>query len=373
MYLFKTIVWLSTVSILLCISLTATANEAPEPDPCEGKLRVGVTVSAPMVMRDSSGPYYGIAIDLWEKVASAKHLDYCYVETPTLSALFPSLGNTTDVLVGGLTATSHRERTYGNFTVPFLTTGLRILAKAVRDTTLNSVLATLWSPLTQATLLVVCIYIGVSTYIVWRLECKTNKDVGRFFWYHGMLDAAQLVVGFMTTWGDKRKNPEHRITNLLFMPLGFVMGVLFATMFASQFISAVIVDDLQSDVTSVYDLRGKRVAAKDGSAVLPALERRDLGVTLVATPTLLDAIQMAVENTVDAVVYDELLLEYEQQHMPPNGLALVGPLFERQHYGFMVRSDRPALTEDINQAILTLQESGSISRTINEYTGKAPF
>lgn len=61
--------------------------------------RVGVTVSDPMVMRGPEG-YHGISIDLWEHVARRAQIAFCYVEQPTLDALFRSLGDETHILVG---------------------------------------------------------------------------------------------------------------------------------------------------------------------------------------------------------------------------------------------------------------------------------
>jgi len=80
---------------------------------------------------------------------------------------------------------------------------------------------------------------------------------------------------------------------------------------------------------------------------IKAVEYGDIEETLAALAAL----------DVDAVVYDSPALLYHAAHEGRGSIRVVGPVFAKQAYGIALREDSP-LREDVNRALLTIQENG---------------
>src|SRR5690606_39817118 len=77
--------------LLLCLSgpwamLSASGGDDVAALDAE-RIRVGVYVSPPFVMKEASGKYSGMAVDLWEAAAQENGWKYDYVERNTFGEL----------------------------------------------------------------------------------------------------------------------------------------------------------------------------------------------------------------------------------------------------------------------------------------------
>ena len=74
---------------------------------------------------------------------------------------------------------------------------------------------------------------------------------------------------------------------------------------------------------------------------------------------------------VRAVVYDAPILRHLLNRHSERKLQLVGPLFDKQDYGFGLRGGSP-LREPINRALLALEEQGVVDELAVKWFGTAP-
>ena len=76
------------------------------------------------------------------------------------------------------------------------------------------------------------------------------------------------------------------------------------------------------------------------------------------------------KGDVDAVVFDAPILSYTLNQSGDSSLQLVGPVFEKQNYGFAVQQDSP-LREQLNRALLALNERGFLEELRKKWFGEA--
>jgi ABC-type amino acid transport substrate-binding protein len=102
-------------------------------------LRVGVCVEPPFVSKLADG-YGGLAIELWEQIASSQGWQFKYIEVPSFSELMDMVHKgTIDIAVGDLTINSQRLKRV-DFSQPYFDSGLQIVTDSRRHTGLRALL-----------------------------------------------------------------------------------------------------------------------------------------------------------------------------------------------------------------------------------------
>src|SRR5262245_33967267 len=103
--------WIVAVLVLVSRSgvTVAEATEASPPRAPSADLVVGTFQSAPFAMRDASGTWSGIAVELWSEMARRQELPYRVEEYDLHSLLSAVESGHVDVAVGPLLITADRE------------------------------------------------------------------------------------------------------------------------------------------------------------------------------------------------------------------------------------------------------------------------
>ncbi|HYP20332.1 MAG TPA: transporter substrate-binding domain-containing protein [Chloroflexia bacterium] len=128
---------------------------------------------------------------------------------------------------------------------------------------------------------------------------------------------------------------------------------------------------VNSDITSVEDLSGKRVGTAKGST--SEVNIRSFAPT--AQIELFDAYAQAVAamdaGRLDAVTTDDIIL-YGFERNSPDKFKVVGGQFTQEPYAAGVKKGNTALLEEVNAALRDLKESGEWAAIYKKWIGTDP-
>jgi ABC-type amino acid transport substrate-binding protein len=126
---------------------------------------------------------------------------------------------------------------------------------------------------------------------------------------------------------------------------------------------------LGSDINGPDDLRDRRVATVAGSTSADLV--RGYGARLVEVGEIENAYSLLEAGNVDAVVFDAPPLFQYAKERGEDQVALVGPLLHSESYGVAFPNGSP-LREEVNRAILELQEDGTYRGLYEKWFGETP-
>ena len=132
-------------------------------------------------------------------------------------------------------------------------------------------------------------------------------------------------------------------------------GIGLTSYITATLASAMTVNTLSAEVSSLTDLRGARVGTIGGSSAETLLKRT--GLDVVGFPDVAAAAAALGDGDIKGVVYDSPILRYYVAQNPAAGFSLVGEPFDLQDYGFALKLGSP-LRKELNAALLKLQVSG---------------
>lgn len=327
-------------------------------------LQVGVRVAPPFVIPDGAGGYDGLAVRLWEAVATEMGVDYVYHERGIREVLDETANGNLDVAVGALTMTAERERQL-DFTHSWFRTGLGVAASLRHDSGWWAVVRVFFS---RDFMMVLLILAGVLTFwgaLLWLAEHRRNREqfserplqgIGSGFWWAAVT---------MTTVGYGDKAPVTFFGRLIGLVWMFAALVTVST-FTALIASSLTVGQLESRVSSPADLRRVHVAALPGTTAADWLNGRQIDFS--AYDTLTDALNALERGEVEAVVSDEAILRYQISAFEMRRLHVLPFTLDDQDYGFAV-IEAGELREPINRALLTVTATEDWEQWQHEFLG----
>jgi polar amino acid transport system substrate-binding protein len=343
------------LSTLAFSPLAAAADQTP--------LRVGVVENPPFAMR-TDGVYTGYSIDLWNRISQLDGYSFRLVPVPSGRELLDGLRQGTfDVGLSDLSITSQRL-TFMDFSHPFFDGGLQIMINEKRRHPLGA----LWNWFTDPEYL--WIYGSVAglilllTVTLTVVERRLNKDFHEG-WFEGMCESFYHVVSVALT-GKTSHKPLPGFWSHLVGALWILCGVGIVAYVTATFTSVVTVEMLRHQINGPSDLPGKTVGVIAGTTSAEYARSHDLDAQSFSD--LPSAVQALVKRQIDAIVYDAPILQYYDAQHPELPITEVGPVFDRQGYGFGFPLKSP-VRHDINEALLRLIESGEIDRLQKQYFG----
>ncbi|MEM8828637.1 MAG: transporter substrate-binding domain-containing protein [Cyanobacteria bacterium P01_G01_bin.19] len=329
-------------------------------------LRVGTKPFAPFsFVRE--GKYIGFSIDLWEEIASELEYEYELYGEKTITELLDSvaLGNI-DVAIAGITITSEREKAI-DFSHSFFESGLQILVPIKSQTSpIDTFIWLIISPILLRTIGVLLIVIVISAHLLWFFERKKNPEMFPEEYLKGVWEACWWSVVTVVTVGYGDKAPIG-VAGRIIATIWMFTGVLLVSYFTASVSSALTVQQLETSIQGLEDLNGKRVATVEGSTAAEYLQ--DLPIRRVEYELVDEAFDSIEEGKVDAVIYDAPVLQNYAVRDGQGKVQVVGSTFERQSYGVALKTDSP-YREEINQAILSIVESGTYDEIYKKWFGE---
>ena len=365
LYLFKTIIKdqsfiKSLLSVCLLLVLFPSLAQTPEKT-----LVIGTKVAEPFAMKDKDGNWYGISIELWEKVAKQLKIKYQWKEV-ALKPLLDGVSNASlDVGIAAITITADRE-TKIDFSHSYYSTGLSIVTPKNLNDGWRSVISGIFSSQMLYILLMLVIVLFIIGTLTWLVERKRNPENFNPNPLKGIPAGMWWAAVTMTTVGYGDMTPQ--------TVSGRVIALFW--MFASLLMVSAVIAGVASTLTLAKskplisgpeDLSKARIASIKNSSSDHYLEQRQLKRDYY--PTVLASLNAIEQGKSDAMVYDDPLLKYLTEQHFRNKLMVIDKLFERQQYGIAFPEASP-LREPVNRVMLKIIQKEEWQRVLKSYLGQ---
>ena len=340
---------------------SALPTRVAEADP-PAMMTIATRQVPPFAFKGVDGQWSGIAIELWNQIADENGFDFQYTELGLTEMLEATAAGRVDAAVAALTITSDREQLL-DFSHAFHASGLA-MAVPQRSGDLLALIARLMSPGFLAVigaLLALLIAVGV---LIWLAERRANAQFHRAP-LSGIGSGVWWSAVTMTTVGYGDKAP----TTLLGRSIGMVWmfaGLIAISTFTAAITTALTVNELDSSIDSIDDLRLKRVLALSGSTSDQFLA--DHGIRHRRVDDLSDALMLVAQGKADAVVHDAPILRFEIAEAFAHQLRVSPVLLRRQQYGIALPPESE-LREPANVTLLELIRSDTWMKILDRYLG----
>ena len=330
---------------LAALLLFARQPAVAQSPTAERELRVGVFEAPPYAMKDASGRWRGLTVDLWKQLALDLGLRYRFEEASEDAVLEALSGGRLDLAAAPLAATMERQQIM-DFSNTYLTTGIALAvrqrSRMERLLDLFRVLAT--SEAAHIILAIACLSLVFGT-ALWLAERRRNPQfpvapgagIGSGLWWAGV---TTTFVGY----GDKVPvTVRGRALALLWMIVSVVLTVVLTAGVTASLAVAQIETSRGTEV-----LRHARVGALEGSTSADFLRRNRVSRRLYSRfDRALDAL---ARRDVDAVMFSEEILRYYAERDTRSALDVLPEIFMSESLAFPVPDGSP-LRDSINRAL----------------------
>jgi polar amino acid transport system substrate-binding protein len=343
---------------------TSGADASPAASAASGlaTLRVYGVPIEPFVLRDGEKAS-GYSIDIWEAIAlrAGYRTELSWVDD--IDGLLDAVrSGQADVAVGPISMTPDRERTL-DFTYPYSTGGLGIMVPTSGAGPLDSFIEAIVHPAWLVLALVLVILIVGVGLVIWLPRrgregwpTDTRTALHESAWRSAR---AFLSSDFV---GSEPRSGLGRLAAIAWV----VAGIVFTSLFTAAVTSNATVDRLQSSIAGPGDLGGKRIVSVSEGASADWLSARGLPWRQVSS--LDEAYGLLLQGAADAIVFDQLVLRYHATAHGGGRLAVVGPPFELDPYGFALQPGSP-YREAIDTALLSLIHDGTLDALHTRWFG----
>jgi ABC-type amino acid transport substrate-binding protein len=125
-----------------------------------------------------------------------------------------------------------------------------------------------------------------------------------------------------------------------------------------------------SDITGLADLKGKVVAAQQGTTGLELGKEKAEAAELRPFPEGPDADNALKAGTVEAVIIDAPVAKQQAEEL--GGIEIVEKVPTDETYGIAVSKDNTELVEQINEGLMKTIEDGSYAKVYEKWFKEAP-
>jgi ABC-type amino acid transport substrate-binding protein len=338
------------------VSLHASdAKQEQEP------LRIATKTIEPFVFKDQDR-FTGFSIDLWDEVAMLAELPYEFVEVETVhDQLNAVIEGEADAAIAAISMTAAREEDL-DFSYPYYRAGLQIMTTGQTPSIITSFLSFLLSSrflIGMASVFVILVIVG---HIAWLVERKNNPDIPQEY-LTGIWEGLWWAAATVTTvgYGDRTVTDKWgRLLGIFWMFAGLFLIANFTAFVTAE----VTVSSLQSSISDVNDLPGKRVVTVNGTTSADYL--REERIPFRSVERIEEAYELLENEDVDAIVYDAPILQYYAATANNSKTQVVGSPFHLEYYGIALATQSP-YKEEINKALLEIRANGTYEELIAKW------
>jgi polar amino acid transport system substrate-binding protein len=332
-------------------------------DSIQKKISIGIKETPPFIIKNKTGGYSGLSVDLWQETAKSLNLEYTYQEYD-LKGLINALENQEiDLCINPLTVTSERAKKF-NFSQPFYITHLAIATGKEADSSILLFLENLFSLQFLKAVLLLFLVILVFGFLAWLFERKANPEEFEGGW-KGIWSGIWWSAVTMTTVGYGDKSPRStggRIVALVWM----FTAIIIISGFTASIASSLTVNQLASKISGPDDLKNFTVGTIPGSTSEKYME--DKGIQFSEFSSTEKGLQAIAYGEIDAFVYDAPILKYLVKNLGlENEVAILPHQFNTQYYSFSLPHQNQELLNRLNPVLLKEIEGVAWKATLNEY------
>ncbi len=317
--------WTVAIGLALVMAPSQAATQpsiAPEPvsPSMQPVLRVGVADGSQPCSYRERGSWSGMAVELWQSIADQEGIPYVLVPGETSASLLAATRRgELDVAIGCITVSP--ERIHNNlFTLPFQESGLGVMTKRDQLELGGSLLRALLAPDLIRLLLAYVVLIGALSVGVWWFERNGSKPST---WTVGRKRAFALIFQVLATGpGTNTVVVSAKGHTLVF--LAYLVRIITASLLVSYVTLNVVRNNQElgsRSLRNLKDLAGQRVAVRRGTVSDELLQLlNSSGLQPPSQLRELDQVNSAdnllAKGAVDAVMADDIQLDYLLQQMP---------------------------------------------------------
>jgi polar amino acid transport system substrate-binding protein len=289
---------LPAAAILIALLVASVrAGSVPQPQG-RAPLIVGVCVEAPFVSKRADG-YGGLAIELWEQIASSQGWQFKYVEAPSFPGLLDLVHKgAVDVAVADISITSQRL-TLVDFSQPYFDSGLQIMIDGRRH---GGLIALLRGMSEEGHLRIIGAGVGLLvlatvalTIFDRRLDLQFHKE-----WVPGLADSFYHVMSTSVTGNSAHKRIIEGPLGVVLAALCLLVGVLIAAYITSSMTSVMTANTLRGEIDGPQDLPGKKLGTIVGTG--GEAYCRSAGLDAAGLSDLDSAVRKLLAKQISAIV-----------------------------------------------------------------------
>ncbi|WP_159588497.1 transporter substrate-binding domain-containing protein [Chelativorans xinjiangense] len=350
------------VSLLATGGLRAQEEDAPL---SRQPLKVGLYVSPPFVMKEGDR-FTGMAVELWERVASGLDLQFDYEETPTIRDLVQATADgDLDVALTNLTITERRAQRI-DFTHPWYDAGLRLMVNEDQGAGFWDVVAGLRESGHLRAYAWLAFVIVVATVLLTLFDRLFDKDFPRR-WRDGLAESFYSVMSVATSGKPAARKNLFGWIGRVWQALWLVCGIAVLAYLTSSVTSVMTTLSLTNRINSIDDLPGKTVGVFTGSVAEEYAEEN--GIAVRSYREIEGAVAALIDGRIEAVIADAPVLEYYALQHPDLPVTVVGRIFAPDKYGFGLQHTSE-LTRPLTVEIIGEHESGALETLRAKYFGE---
>ena len=325
-------------------------------------LHVATIERKPFVMQQD-GRLTGFSIELWDEIAKQLDVNSHFVLQDSFKTMLQQVRDgKVAAAIANISITSDREAQL-DFSHPIFDSGLQILLPRGRSAT-GDFLAAIWSSgLLKVLGWAVLVLIGVA-HLMWWVEGGRHPDI-RADYPGGIWDAFWWALIIVTGGGFEDKPPQ-RIMGRALAVFWIVASLFVTSIFIAKITSALTVNQLSTQISSLRDLYGKKVGVTEGSTAQAFLTKNRLKT--VSYKNIEPLFADVVAGRLDAAVHDGPLIQYFAGTDGKGQVVVVEKVFKPEKYGIAFPQGSP-LQEKVNQALLRLHENGTYERLRKKWFG----
>ncbi len=360
--------FLFTLSFFTFLFSNQLEAQTPIVNPATDTLVVAIAGSEPFIIKtDIPNDPKGIAIEIWENIASKEKWSYRYKSFATVSEALKALDDgSVNLVAGPISITSSRVEKIG-FTQPYYQSSLSIVSRVDEPNLWQKIKPFFSFKLLIAVLIFLLILASVGT-LLWLAERKASPDQFPDKPLKGIGNGMWLAVVTMSTVGYGDMAPI-TMKGRIITGTWIIVSIIFATSMVAGIASTLTLSSLGSNtVTNIEQLSNKKVATIQGSPAEAFLKEHNVEEVPVAD--MKEGITRLKEHEVRAVIYDRPQLRYFLKNYADEGLYLAKAEYYKQGYGFAFPLKSP-LIHEVNRTLLSLAEDHSTERIIDFYLGSA--
>lgn len=328
------------------------------------KLRVGYAGSAPFVLHDTKAQ--GIIFDIWKEIVFDLNLEYTLQEFSSVEeGIAAAKNNEIDILLGPTTINVERAEEI-SFSQPYYNTEMAILAP-VQELTVWDKISPIFSETFLFAVLGLLLILTIVGLLFWLVEGRKYKDEYGQHIHQGIGSGIWLAIVTMTTvgYGDiAPRTPAGRVVMGSWMIISLILATSFVAGIATT-LSLTTRED--KTITSMQQLEGKKVAVPDYKKIMDRV--RNVDGTPIAVKTVAEGYKMLINKEINALIYDEIPLEYLFEAKEKEDFVLSKKKIEPQYYGFVfpIGSD---LKRKVDLEIIHLQDTKEIAHIVEDWISR---
>lgn len=353
------------LSLSIILLLVGSVNAQGGTEQLKPKLRVGLKVDPPYVMKEVDGTYYGLSVDIWIKVSSDLTIPYEFVEYTHIQDMVYGLSSRKiDIAINPLTVSSQRVRQL-EVTQPFLTSSMAVAIQNSND----SQIIVFFSNLASGSFLelfgvLVLIVFGFGV-IVWFVERQYNPTDFRDGIY-GVMDGIWWSTVTITTVGYGDKTPKTTVGKIISMVWMFAAISLISS-FTATIASTLTVNRLETEVNTLRDLKKiGRIGTIRNSDTEDYLSKHQIELFKTYESTT-EGLEDLRKGIIKAFAYDRAVIHYLIADLNlDDEIKLVPTVFNRHFLSWNMRRQHP-LYRQINPLVADFIGRESWEKYLQKY------